>query len=503
MKKFSDKQLDTLRTQYGAIQKMDPFGDGYKKLTSFLDNLEPELLKQLSDTDIKWVSVLARNRVLKQKMKTEGVHQSTISAIASHSYTPAVGDKIRTRKGPEMSGTVKKVSGDTVYFTSGEKTYKTDVRNVMRESVELSEDSSVVVGNRTKQIASQIQKVKREMASLKLGDPKLISLKSQLVRLSKQKKAIEAKAKNESIETISEDAFGSLYKTIKGKFCTIKIFEKDTPYDYLHKKEWNFTADGKIFLRALDMKTVKQAVATLENGYTSKATDKSDEMEYLVALKDSRYLSEGYSKPSVKWNVEYANSIYDEGKDVKRMSHHVFDVDKESLIAIKKEFEKDAKKKAFFDKATKGMSQDDLTESVKEVSKKKHQQNLKDGKYEEMADATKSGYVEVRHLGTGKRETIRLVESENIISEGIESEIEDMADMTDNNDHTGALIALATLLKDKVSLKKLQDIKAEQDRAGHLPSTESEARSKIYKVLMASAKAKFDAETYKKIHSAF
>ena len=71
----------------------------------------------------------------------EGAHASTIGAMADSVYQPKVGDKIRTRKGGQIPGTVEKVGDqggiDYCWFRHPEgKMYKTPCSNVMREDMD-------------------------------------------------------------------------------------------------------------------------------------------------------------------------------------------------------------------------------------------------------------------------------------------------------------------------------------------------------------------------------
>lgn len=61
--KFTDAQIETLRNGYAKIERVDPLGQSYEKLTSFLDGLSKENLQILVDAKIKWVSMLAKNRI--------------------------------------------------------------------------------------------------------------------------------------------------------------------------------------------------------------------------------------------------------------------------------------------------------------------------------------------------------------------------------------------------------------------------------------------------------
>lgn len=82
-------------------------------------------------------------------------------------------------------------------------------------------------------------------------------------------------------------------------------------------------------------------------------------------------------------------------------------------------------------------------------------------------------------------------------------EIKKIAKMTDQNDHIGALIKLAELLKNNKALKVLAGIKMIQDAEGYLPSEISTYRYGWYTQLMSECKSKFNPDVYKKIHNSF
>ncbi len=60
---MSSKQIEKLRKEYGGIDKIDPESSTYTALIKHLDSVPQNLLKQLAGADIKFVSMLARNRV--------------------------------------------------------------------------------------------------------------------------------------------------------------------------------------------------------------------------------------------------------------------------------------------------------------------------------------------------------------------------------------------------------------------------------------------------------
>jgi len=78
-----------------------------------------------------------------------------------------------------------------------------------------------------------------------------------------------------------------------------------------------------------------------------------------------------------------------------------------------------------------------------------------------------------------------------------------IADFTDINYHTNSVIELATFLNDTEALDKLNRIKTEHKRIGHLPYELSIERSEILNDLLNKLKAKYGEEVYKTIYSAF
>ena len=67
--KFTSQQIAALRKEYQKIGSVDPSSKTYENLTKFLDSLSDEMLKQLSQAKIKFISGLALNRVVKRGLK--------------------------------------------------------------------------------------------------------------------------------------------------------------------------------------------------------------------------------------------------------------------------------------------------------------------------------------------------------------------------------------------------------------------------------------------------
>jgi hypothetical protein len=64
--KFTPAQIETLRNGYANIQTVDPTGPAFAKMRRLLDACDQPTLKMLAGANIKWISRLAINRVVKQ-----------------------------------------------------------------------------------------------------------------------------------------------------------------------------------------------------------------------------------------------------------------------------------------------------------------------------------------------------------------------------------------------------------------------------------------------------
>jgi len=61
-------QIEELRKEYATIERVDPSSPIYENLINALDLLDTPKLQMLADAQIKWVSMLARNRVTRREM---------------------------------------------------------------------------------------------------------------------------------------------------------------------------------------------------------------------------------------------------------------------------------------------------------------------------------------------------------------------------------------------------------------------------------------------------
>ena len=72
---FNPSQIAALKAEYSKINRIDPSSDTYKKLIAMLDKLDLKSLQSLAGAEIKFVSMLAKNRVMSKSMKKEEVEQ--------------------------------------------------------------------------------------------------------------------------------------------------------------------------------------------------------------------------------------------------------------------------------------------------------------------------------------------------------------------------------------------------------------------------------------------
>jgi len=60
---FSPEQLTSLAKEYSSLSKIDPCTQHYQSLIALLDRLPLHMLQQLEQANIRFISVLASNRV--------------------------------------------------------------------------------------------------------------------------------------------------------------------------------------------------------------------------------------------------------------------------------------------------------------------------------------------------------------------------------------------------------------------------------------------------------
>jgi hypothetical protein len=80
--KFDNTHLGLLKYAYKDIDKINPADPMYKRVVVMLDKLSKQELKQIADADIKFLSLLAKNRL----MKTEGDEMNDPQEITVGNY---------------------------------------------------------------------------------------------------------------------------------------------------------------------------------------------------------------------------------------------------------------------------------------------------------------------------------------------------------------------------------------------------------------------------------
>jgi hypothetical protein len=86
-KLLSPSMIETLRREYAKVERIDPSSGNYKNLIAKLDKTTPEILQQLADSQIKFVSGLARNRVrtpaarMEEDASPSSVHADLLSQL--------------------------------------------------------------------------------------------------------------------------------------------------------------------------------------------------------------------------------------------------------------------------------------------------------------------------------------------------------------------------------------------------------------------------------------
>ena len=76
MSKFSKDQIEIMRKAYGTLKTMNPSSPTYKKFIKFLGKLPKDQLKQLAAANIKFVSMLAKNRLRGESIKERSSYDS-------------------------------------------------------------------------------------------------------------------------------------------------------------------------------------------------------------------------------------------------------------------------------------------------------------------------------------------------------------------------------------------------------------------------------------------
>ena len=85
----------------------------------------------------------------------------------------------------------------------------------------------------------------------------------------------------------------------------------------------------------------------------------------------------------------------------------------------------------------------------------------------------------------------------------LSDELDNIADLTDNNDHNGAVMALAKMMGDKSSAAEMQKIQKYHNSKGHMPQSLIKYRSSILNNLLAKAKKTYGDKFAKQLQNSF
>ena len=96
---------------------------------------------------------------------------------------------------------------------------------------------------------------------------------------------------------------------------------------------------------------------------------------------------------------------------------------------------------------------------------------------------------------TGKPKVTESLDTKQIVAK--------IAKLTDRNDHTRAVLELATFLNDTKSFKKLEAVDTINTIEGSMPSEISKYRDSILKDLMNKVKSKYGSDAAKEVNGAF
>jgi hypothetical protein len=86
---FDFEMIDAMRERFGKLDKIDPENPKYQRVIEMLDKMPQEALQQLTDSKIKFISSLARNRLKKSLTEGDMTEQGLILVITPGSLTKA------------------------------------------------------------------------------------------------------------------------------------------------------------------------------------------------------------------------------------------------------------------------------------------------------------------------------------------------------------------------------------------------------------------------------
>lgn len=106
-KTFTDRELSQLKAAYGKIDRIDPDSPYYKRVIQLLDGMTKEQLKQVQSAKIKFLSLLAGNRLKEEVVKGGLADEMTDEDLAKKHGVPVkeISDQIAKGQKVEMEHT--------------------------------------------------------------------------------------------------------------------------------------------------------------------------------------------------------------------------------------------------------------------------------------------------------------------------------------------------------------------------------------------------------------
>jgi hypothetical protein len=85
----------------------------------------------------------------------------------------------------------------------------------------------------------------------------------------------------------------------------------------------------------------------------------------------------------------------------------------------------------------------------------------------------------------------------------LSDEMDNIKDLTDKNDHNGAVLALAKMMDDKSSAAEMQKIQKYHNSKGHMPQSLTKYRTSILNNLLGQAKKRYGGWLAKQLQNSF
>jgi hypothetical protein len=165
---FSPSQIAALKAEYSKINTIDPSSDTYKKLIAMLDKLDLKSLKALADANVKFVSKLAQNRVMRKSMKKEDVQLDELSNDKLADYKKKAG---ADASAADKAGDIKK--GNKRFSGIMKATRKQFDNDAKQKTEELSPKQKAMDKNKNGKIdGSDLAKLRKEETDLEEGGEK-------------------------------------------------------------------------------------------------------------------------------------------------------------------------------------------------------------------------------------------------------------------------------------------------------------------------------------------